>query len=112
MRIALPVTPDGAVNPGFGKASLVAVVAVTGGNVTDWTAHEVGWDIAHDLGTEGAHHARIVRFLREHEVTHVLFAGMGAPMQNTINKMGITLLPATRADARQAVEQAITIATS
>ena len=106
MRVLIPVTPDGAVDPRFGKAESVAIVDVTDGAITDWTVYNVGWDVLHDEGTEGSHHARIVRFVREHEVTHVVTAGMGAPMQNTLGKMGIVILTAMMRDARAAVELA------
>ena len=39
--------------------------------LSDWQEFEVRWDVAHDGGTEGAHHARVARFLRDHEITVV-----------------------------------------
>ncbi len=71
--------------------------------ISDWVVHQVGWDVAHDEGTEGSHHARIVRFLRENEVDAVVVDHMGAGMQHTLAKMDIPVLPALSQDARQAV---------
>lgn len=70
--------------------------------ISDWVVHRVGWDVAHDEGTEGSHHARIVRFLRENEVDAVVVDHMGAGMQHTLDKMDIPVLPALSQDARQA----------
>ncbi|NCD20051.1 MAG: hypothetical protein EOL89_08725 [Actinobacteria bacterium] len=103
MNIAIPVTPDGGVEQGWGRAPRVAIVRVEDGAIADWEEHAVGWDVAREEGTEGAHHARIVRFLREHGVTHVVVAGMGAGMQRTLGKMGIEILPARSLLAREAV---------
>jgi predicted Fe-Mo cluster-binding NifX family protein len=107
MRIAIPVTADGLVDPRFGKTPIIAVAAVTDGEITDWTTYDVAWDVSHDSGTEGAHHARIVRFMREHEITHVVCMGMGQRMQRTLGKMGIVRMSALMQNARQAVEFAI-----
>ena len=99
----VPVTVQGNVDPRWGKAARVAVAKVENGEIVDWTEHPVGWDAAHDIGTEGSHHARIVRFLIEHEITHVVVNHMGAPMVNTITKMGLTIVSAASANAREAV---------
>lgn len=108
MNIVIPVTPEGLVERRWGKAPRVAVANVTDGAITDWQEYAVGWDIAHDEGPEGAHHARIVRFLREHAVSHVVVDHMGAPMQHTLGKLGIAILPARSVSAREAVERAVT----
>ncbi|WOP19981.1 NifB/NifX family molybdenum-iron cluster-binding protein [Raineyella sp. LH-20] len=103
MNIAIPVTADGQVEPRWGRAPMVAVATVESGQVTDWVVHQVGWDVAHDQGTEGSHHARIVRFLRENAVEAVVVDHMGQGMLHTLGKMGIPVLPARAADAREAV---------
>ena len=74
--------------------------------ISDWVVHQVGWDVAHDEGTEGSHHARIVRFLRENQIDAVVVDHMGEGMQHTLGKMGIQILPAMSGDARRSVEQA------
>ncbi len=75
---------DSAVGGGLGRASRVAVAVVDGDQVTSWEEYDVGWDQLHDEGAEGAHHARIVKFLREHEVEVVVAAGIGPGMQRTL----------------------------
>lgn len=103
MIAVVPVTEQGNVDPRWGKAARVAVARVEDGEIVEWTEHPVGWDAAHDLGGEGSHHARIVRFLREQAITHVVVNHMGAPMVNTITKMGLTIVPAASSNAREAV---------
>lgn len=107
MKIAIPVTADGHVEPRWGRAPMVAVATREDDQrISDWVVHQVGWDVAHDEGTEGSHHARIVRFLRENEVDAVVVDHMGAGMQHTLGKMGIPILPALSDDSRRAVELA------
>ncbi|MCE1178364.1 MAG: hypothetical protein LWW86_04960 [Micrococcales bacterium] len=103
MHIVIPVTEDGQVDHRWGRAARVAVAAVEDGAVTSWTEHAVGWDVAHDEGTEGSHHARIVRFLREHQITHVMADHMGQGMVHTISRMGLPIARPTSPDAREAV---------
>lgn len=106
MILTVPVTPDGQVDTRFGKADTMAVATVTDNKLSDWRLHEVGWDVLHDQGEHGRHHARIVRFLRENNVERVLFAGMGPSMMRTIDKMGIELVQVGPMDAREAIVQA------
>jgi predicted Fe-Mo cluster-binding NifX family protein len=103
MILAIPVTEDGAVEPRFGKAPIMAVATVEDGEITDWQTHKVEWDVLHDLGEHGQHHARIVRFLKDNNVERVVFAHMGPPMQHTINKMGLVLVQTGLPDARESV---------
>ena len=104
MNVMIPVRPDGSVEPRFGKAPMVAVAQVDdNGHVTQWQTFEVEWDRLHDEGTEGSHHARIVRFLREHEVVACVATHAGMAMK-------VPLLPATLPDARESVEQAMVAA--
>ena len=92
MIAVVPVTTQGLVDPRWGKAARVAVALVTGGEIVEWTEYDVGWDAAHDLGTEGSH-----------RITHVVVNHMGAPMVNTITKMGIAIVSAESVQAREAV---------
>ncbi|WP_194947909.1 NifB/NifX family molybdenum-iron cluster-binding protein [Actinomyces trachealis] len=107
MSTLIPVTADGQVEPRFGRAPRVAVVQVEDGQISDWTEHAVGWDTAHDSGTEGAHHARIVRFLREQEVDTIVVTHMGIGMQRVTSRMGIRVLATDGGPARQAVLDAL-----
>ena len=102
MIVCVPVSGDQVVG-GWGKAQRVAVASVDQGEIESWEEIDVRWDLSHDEGTEGSHHARIVRFLREHGVQVVVTHHMGAPMANTIDKLGIRVVRDVEGDARTAV---------
>ncbi|MHB2024445.1 MAG: NifB/NifX family molybdenum-iron cluster-binding protein, partial [Mycobacteriales bacterium] len=70
---------------------------------SDWRVHVVRWSTLHDGGTEGSHHARIARFLRENAVDVVVAEHLGAGMQRMLATMGIRLVTGASGDARQAV---------
>jgi len=69
----------------------VAITDIEDGVVQSWDEHEVGWDVLHDEGAHGSHHARIVKFLRENNVDAVIINHCGAPMLNTMQKMGLII---------------------
>lgn len=102
----IPVGPDGQVAHGWGRAAVVAVARIDDGVVSDWRTENVGWDVLHDEGPEGSHHARIVRFLQGNAVTLVVAGHMGEPMQNTLAKLGIRVVLGAHGDARDAVATA------
>lgn len=102
MVICVPVTPEGMVDGGFGRAPRVAVIRVEGGEVVAADVHDVRWDELHDAGPEGSHHARIVRFLIDHGVQGVAAGHVGPPMQHTMAKMGIRVWLGAAGDARDA----------
>lgn len=106
MIVAVPVTPQGLVDPRWGKAHDVAVVELDGGRIVTWEQHEVGWDDLHGQGEHGAHHARIVRFLRDQRVEAVIINHCGAPMMNTMQKMGLVLIVDAQGEARDVVVRA------
>ena len=84
------------VGGGWGKAQRIAIATVEDGAVTNWVEHDVRWDVAHDEGTEGSHHARVVTFLRENGVQVVATGHMGPPMARMLGTMGIrTVVDAT-----------------
>ena len=102
-NIAVVVTPDGSqIGGGLGKASHMAVATVEAGAITQWAVHHVEWDVLHDVGEHGAHHARIVRFMRDNGVGHVVAAHIGPPMQNTLTKLGLTFTMDAVGDAQAA----------
>lgn len=107
MIVCIPVDDAGAVGPHWGRAHAVALAGVENGELVSWDVHEVGWDIAHDAGTHASHHARIVRFLREHGVTAIVAGGMGAGMQQVVGKLGLALVLGASGDARRAVLDAV-----
>lgn len=103
--IAVNVVGD-QVASGLGRARTMAVAAVGDGEVTSWEVVEVGWDALHGQGAEGTHHARIVRFMREHHVDAAVTGHMGAPMLNTMQKLGVVPLVGAAGDARAACLEA------
>ena len=106
MIIATPTTATGEAAGGWGRAHWIGIAELQDGEISAWQLHEVGWDISHDAGTHGSHHARIVRFLKEHGVQRVVFAHAGQPMLHTMTKMGLELVQVGSMEARQAVIQA------
>lgn len=103
MIIAIPVTDDGLVGHTWGKAPRVAVAEADAGGVHSWTVHEVRWDVSHDEGTHGAHHAWVVTFLREHQVEAVVVDHVGEGMVRMLQTMGIALVTRARGDAQAVV---------
>lgn len=103
MILLATIGPGGEVGGGLGRASRVAVASVTEGSIASWEEVEVGWDRLHGEGTEGAHHARIVRFLRDHDVQLVLASHIGPGMQRTLSSMGVGIAVGAHGDARRAV---------
>jgi predicted Fe-Mo cluster-binding NifX family protein len=103
MVIAVPVTPDGQVDPRWGRAARVAVARMDAGSIVSWDEHDVRWDELHDAGTEGGHHARIARFVIDQGITIVLAGHMGPPMVQMLGRMGIDVRLGAMGNARLAV---------
>jgi predicted Fe-Mo cluster-binding NifX family protein len=104
--VCVPVTPDGDVDPRWGRAARVAVASVEAGRIVTWEEHAVAWDVLHDVGTEGGHHARVATFLRDHGVEVVVAGHMGPPMAQMLAKLRILARTGAEGDARTAVEHA------
>lgn len=102
MIVAVPVNSDGHVGHSWGRAQTVAIAAVTVDGVTDWQEYPVGWDVLHDEGSDGAHHARVVSFLREHQVTGVALNHVGSGMHRMLTTMGVYLVTGASGDATEA----------
>lgn len=102
MVICVPVGPDGMVDPRWGRAAQVRVIHLERGEIVAATDHAVGWDVLHDAGTEGAHHARIARFLRDQGVDVVVAGHMGEPMVRMLEGMAIRVRLGANGDARAA----------
>lgn len=101
--VCIPVRGDGTVEHRWGRAPHVALATVRARDIVDWTEHAVRWDVLHDAGTEGSHHSRVIRFLRENGVTDVVASHMGPPMVASITQLGLGLHLGATGDARQAV---------
>jgi len=107
MIVCIPVTDDGHVGGGWGRAHRVALVTIVDDSPLGWQEIEVGWDTAHDEGTEGSHHARIARFVIDHHVDAVVAGHMGPPMARMLDKLGIRTSVGAEGDARAAVQAAL-----
>lgn len=102
MNVAVSITPTGQIDPRWGRADVVAVASVSGSDLNEWQEYDVRWSTLHDGGTEGSHHARVARFLREHAVRVVVVEHLGAGMQRMLDSMGIQVVTGASGDARQA----------
>ena len=109
MIIAIPVDATDQVAHGWGRAPRVAIATVSDGVVTDWQVHDVGWDVAHDEGTEGSHHARVVRFLKDNAVEMVVAEHMGDGMVRTLGSMHLPVVLGAAGDARASVLSALEV---
>jgi predicted Fe-Mo cluster-binding NifX family protein len=107
MIACIPVTADGMADHGWGRARRVAVATTSGDEIRDWQEIDVAWDTLHDQGTEGTHHARVARFLIDHQVEAVLSGHMGPGMVRMLATMGIQVVLNASGDARGAVLSAI-----
>ena len=102
MLLCVPVTGDGQIGPRWGRAARVAIADVEHGTLASWREVAVAWDDLHDRGTEGGHHARVARFLREQGVQTVLAHHMGPDMLHMLERMGLTVRLGASGDAREA----------
>jgi predicted Fe-Mo cluster-binding NifX family protein len=107
MVVCIPVTEEGLIDPRWGRADRVAITEVTGDGIRTWQEHEVGWNALHDAGTEGSHHARVARFVKEHHVDAVLANHMGPPMVHMLERMGVKVLLGAKGNAREAAIRTI-----
>ncbi len=103
----MPVLPDGTVDPRWGRADRLAVVDVEGGEVRSWEEHQVDWSIRHDEGSSARHHARVARFLLDHDVQAVVAHHVGDGMVRQLGIMKIALHLDADGDARAAVLAAL-----
>jgi predicted Fe-Mo cluster-binding NifX family protein len=106
MRVCVPITADGQVDPRWGRADRVAVADVTGEEIRGWQEFAVGWGTLHDQGTEGAHHARVARFLRDNQVQAIAVHHVGPGMQRMLDSMLIRVVTGLAGDARSAAHAA------
>ena len=107
MILCIPVTDDGQTGGGWGRARRLAFATASGGQITAWQELDVGWDVAHDEGTEGSHHARVARALLDHHVDVVVTEHMGPGMVRMLAKMQIRTSLGAHGDARAAVVAAM-----
>ena len=96
MKVCVPVTADGQVDPRWGRADRAEVAC---GEVRDWQEYIVAWGTLHDQGTEGAHHARVARFLRDNGIQAVGVHHVGSGMQRMLGSMAIRVVTGLSGDA-------------
>ncbi len=101
--VCVPIADDGQVGHTWGKARTVALATVEAGTITSWRTQAVDWDVSKTMSTEGAHHARVARFIRENEVTTVVARHMGDDMQSMLTKLGVRVRQGVTGEARIAV---------
>jgi predicted Fe-Mo cluster-binding NifX family protein len=92
------------VDPRWGRADRVAVAEVVDGEIVSWQEVEVSWSRLHDQGTPGTHHARVVKFLREHHVEAVVANHIGDGMVRLLDTMGLPVHLGASGEARAAVQ--------
>lgn len=107
MIVCIPVTPDGNIDPRWGRADWIALADVEGGQITTWREVEVSWSRLHDEGTDGSHHARVVKFLRDAGVETIVAHHMGDGMTRMLDTMGIPVHLGASGDARTAVQEMV-----
>lgn len=107
------------VGEGLGRAKTMALATVEDGAITAWEETDVRWDLSHDAvvsgnpapgelaASQGSHHAKIVRFMRDNHVNLVITGHVGPPMLHTLELMGIPVITGTPGDARAAVLAAV-----
>lgn len=103
MILCVPVTADDVVDPRWGRADRIAVAEVLDGQITTWQEIEVSWSRLHDEGSPARHHARVARFLKDHQVQTVVANHVGEGMLRMVDTMGLTLSLDAAGDARAAV---------
>ena len=106
MRVSVPISADGQVDPRRGQADRVAVADVVDGEIRSWQEFTVAWGALHDQRTEGAHHARVARFLRDSQVQAIAVHHVGPGMQRMLDSMAIRVVTGLGGDARSAARAA------
>ena len=103
MILCAPVTSEGMIDHGWGRAERVALADVVDGEIVSWREVEVSWNRTHDEGTPGSHHARVVTFLRDQHVEAVVVNHMGDGMARSLATMGLPVHLGAAGDARASV---------
>ena len=107
MIVCAPITSEKEIDPRWGRADWVVLAEVVNGEITNWQEVEVGWSKSHDEGTDGSHHARVVKFLRDNSVGAVVAHHMGDGMLRMLKTMNIPVHLDASGDARQAIQSAV-----
>ena len=82
---------------------------VDNGTLNDWNLVEVSWSRLHDEGSSARHHARVARFLLDHQVEVVVADHVGDGMVRMLDTMKIRLESGAEGEARSAVLAALAL---
>lgn len=107
MIVCAPITTEKQIDPRWGRAHWVVLAEIIDGEIVNWREVEVAWDQSHDEGTEGSHHARVVKFLRDNSVGAVVAHHMGDGMVRMLKTMNIPVHFNASGDARKAIHVAM-----
>jgi predicted Fe-Mo cluster-binding NifX family protein len=102
MVVCVAVTGDGMVAHRWARAERVALADVTPAGIGSWREIDVDWGRLRETGTEGSHHARVARFIRENHVEAVAARHIGADMEHMLGKLGVAVRLGASGNARQA----------
>lgn len=78
------------------------MATVADGEIREWQEFHVGWGTLHDQGSEGAHHARVAKFLRDNGIEAIVVEHVGPGMRRMLDTMGIRVVADIGGDARHA----------
>jgi predicted Fe-Mo cluster-binding NifX family protein len=104
MIICLPITKDGNVDPRWGRADWIAIADVVNHEILSWREVKVSWSTLHDQGTDGSHHARVVKFLKDQKIEAIVVNHMGDGMTRMLETMKIPVQLGAIGDARAAAQ--------
>ena len=91
MIVCVGIDDEGLVARRWARSRRVGLAEVGPNGIESWHEFDVDWGRLRDSGTEGAHHARVARFLREHHVDAVAARHMGRDMEHMLGKLGIAV---------------------
>ncbi len=103
MRVRAAARGDDRVDPRWGRFCRLALADIDYGAIAGWAAYEIAWDCPHGVGGEGARHACVARFPRQHPIDTVVAGHVGTGRARMRRTTGITAPPGARGDARYGV---------
>jgi predicted Fe-Mo cluster-binding NifX family protein len=104
MIICAPVTRDGNIDPRWGRADWIVIAEILDGEIKSWQEIEVSWSTLHDEGTDGSHHARVVKFLKDQNIESIVANHMGDGMTRMLETMKISVHLGAAGDSRTAIK--------
>lgn len=102
MIVCVAVSDEGMIAHRWARAERVALADIGPAGIEDWREIDVDWGRLRETGTEGGHHARVARFLRENHVDAVAARHLGRDMAHMLDKLGVAVHLGAAGNARQA----------